>query len=103
MTFILISAEERAAQYPDTFEIGSRHKREQLRVGMFAKLIFAEPEVKAGRQRTERAWVKISDVTRQDGAVLYVGELVDDMYLDIETGTVVDFGPQHVCEWSTHY
>ena len=104
MTFVLISAEERAAQYPDTFEIGTRSQREQLKVGMLAKLIFAQPwESDATRQYTERAWVKITSVATAEvngqKAVTYVGVTVDEILGDIEVGTKVLFGPEHVCEW----
>jgi hypothetical protein len=68
-----------------------REKREQMRVGMFVRLLFTEP----GRLRPERLWVKVMDVA----GGRYSGEMISEAHMDIEIGDEFTFGPEHVCEW----
>ena len=56
----LISAEDRHAAYPETFEIPSRHERESLSAGDGAKLLFDIETRKDGRvidRGVDRLWV----------------------------------------------
>lgn len=98
--FDLESAEARAAEYPDSFEIPDRDEREALEVGEHAKLLMRfilddpeEPE--AG----ERIWVVVSERT-DDG---YLGLLAncpacleenDELWL----GSEISFHAEHIID-----
>lgn len=106
----LESSEARHAEWPDTFQIPSRERRESLVVGDAAKLlcdIAAEDE--DGLQRgVERMWV----IVRRRVGELYVGVL-DSTPASIEPnpellarGSEIVCGPEHVVDISSpprHY
>lgn len=81
-----------------------REKREQLHVGMFARVQATDGQV------TGRMWLKIMnrddetvDPEKADWAraIRYTGELVSDTRFDLDLGHEFTFGPEHVCEWTT--
>ena len=91
MTWRLDNVEDRAAEHPDTFGLHPLAKREALVFGDFAKLIFVSDAPPAG----ERMWVKVTEIL--DGG--FRGETVDDAAtMGIPAGTLVRFGPEHVCD-----
>lgn len=74
-------------------EVGRRETRETLPVGILVRLVLTDGK------RKDRAWLKIKSATKKDGTTVYVGEVVDDLKVDLERGEELTFGPEHVCEW----
>lgn len=84
------NAEDRAGASPD-FVIPPRLVRESLVFGDTVKLLFLNDDPPAG----ERMWVTV--VKRVSGPC-YEGELRNEaVSMDIPYGTLVSFGPEHVC------
>lgn len=99
----LLSAEERQAAFPETFEIPALNARKSLQPGDAAKLIFEiEGEEESGdvTSSTERMWVLVTHRLNQG----YLGVLVNkpssiaaDEGFYLNEGSEVPFLPKHVC------
>ena len=97
--WMLVSAEERHAANPETFEIPSRTDRETLVPGVAAKLLFHIETREANRavdRGVDRMWV----IVRAVGPDGYVGVLDNDPGrsegLNLHEGDAIVFGPEHV-------
>lgn len=95
----LVSAEERHAASPKTFEIPPRGSRESLPPGAGAKLLFDIETKENGRiidRGVDRMWV----IVKGRGPLGYEGVLDNDPgraeNLKLREGDVVNFGPEHV-------
>lgn len=88
MSWKLSNTEARATEHPASFQIPSRAKREALRVGDLAKLIFRDKGV------GERMWVKVTGVE----AGGYRGQLTNAPAAvhGLAKGDSVKFGPEHI-------
>ena len=103
-SWVLASAEERAAAAPDMFSIPTRAMRESLQAGMAAKLLF-DIEIRANGKivdrGTERMWVLVKSVSA-DG---FIGVLDNDPgvaeNLNLHEGDLLAFRPEHVCDIAT--
>ena len=100
----LISAEDRNAAYPDTFQIPSREKRESLAPGDGAKLLFDIETREGGRvvdRGVDRMWVIVKARTERG----YIGVLDSDpgtaKNLLLRQGDSITFGPEHIAETDT--
>ena len=99
----LISAEDRNAAYPDTFQIPARVKRESLAPGDGAKLLF-DIETREGGcvvdRGVDRMWIIVKARTE-----LYIGVLDSDPgtaeNLLLRQGDSTTFGPEHIAEIDT--
>ena len=97
--WILVSAEQRNAAAPTTFEIPSRAARESLQPGDSAKLLF-DIETRSGDcvvdRGVDRMWVIVKRREREG----YVGVLDNDPGLAegllLRPGMEIVFGPEHV-------
>jgi hypothetical protein len=95
----LVSAEERAAAAPDTFQIPPRVTRESLSPGDAAKLLF-DIETRKGDhvidRGVDRMWVIVK--ARTEGG--YIGVLDNNPgiaeNLRLREGDLVSFRPEHV-------
>jgi hypothetical protein len=97
----LISAEDRNATHPDTFQIPAREKRESLAPGDAAKLLFDIETREEGRvvdRGVDRMWVIIK--SRTEGG--YIGVLDSNPgtaeNLRLQEGDNITFGPEHITE-----
>lgn len=97
--FVLVSAEERHAANPGTFEIPPRSDRDTLVRGLAAKLLFHIETKEAERvidRGIDRMWVIVMTVTPEG----YLGVLDNDPGyaegLNLREGDVIAFGPEHV-------
>jgi hypothetical protein len=98
--WMLVSAEERHAAHPETFEIPARVDRETLVPGVAAKLLF-HIETKEGNRvidrGVDRMWVIVTTITPEGR---YVGVLDNDPGLseglNLHEGDLIAFGPEHV-------
>ena len=95
MSWALADVEARASKYA-SFEIPGRAKREALRVGDLAKLVFVDLQIHDGASG-ERMWVEIVRVVagRYRGRLRNAPVVIDGL----EEGALVDFGPEHVADW----
>jgi len=100
----LISAEDRNASHPETFQIPSREKRESLTQGDGAKLLFDIETREEGRvvdRGVDRMWVIVR--ARTNGG--YIGVLDNNPgtagNLRLREGDNVAFGPEHIAEIGT--
>jgi hypothetical protein len=92
MGYTLENAEERAQQYPSSFELPPEKERKNLKKGDYAKCIFVAPVPIRGLTG-DRMWVQVK---RREGD-RYVGELANDpTIVDAKMGDEVAFGPEHV-------
>ena len=97
----LVSAEERHAAHPDTFQIPPRDKRESLSPGDGVKLLF-EIETKEGHRVVDRGvdrmWVIVKARTKES----YIGILDNDPgtaeNLKLHEGDSIVFGPEHITD-----
>jgi uncharacterized protein YegJ (DUF2314 family) len=97
----LVSAEERQAAHPDTFQIPPRDKRESLSPGDGVKLLF-EIETKEGDRVVDRGvdrmWVIVKARTKEG----YIGVLDNDPGiadgLNLHEGDVIVFAPENVTD-----
>lgn len=97
--WVLVSAEERHAAHPATFQIPPRSDRDTLVRGVAAKLLFHIETKETGRgvdRGVDRMWVIVLTVTPGG----YLGVLDNDPGyaegLNLREGDVVAFGPEHV-------
>jgi len=97
--WMLVSAEQRHAAHPETFEIPSKADRETLVPGAAAKLLFHIETREANRavdRGVDRMWV----IVRAVGPDGYVGVLDNDPGrsegLNLHEGDAIVFGPEHV-------
>jgi uncharacterized protein YegJ (DUF2314 family) len=100
----LISAEDRNATHPDTFQIPAREKRESLAPGDAARLLFDIETREEGRvvdRGVDRMWVIVKG--RTEGG--YIGVLDNDPgaaeNLRLREGDNITFGPEHIAEIGT--
>jgi len=86
---MLVDAEERHRNYPDSFWIPPPEERRSLRVGDMAKLDF---------ESRERMWVRVIEVAAQVGNI-YVGVLTNTpVVVKARRGDRIEFGPRHVVD-----
>jgi uncharacterized protein YegJ (DUF2314 family) len=97
----LISAEDRNAAHPNTFQIPARTKREALAPGEGAKLLFDIETREKGHvidRGVDRMWVIVK--ARIEGG--YIGVLDNDPGIAenvrLREGDVITFGPEHIAE-----
>jgi hypothetical protein len=97
----LVSAEERSAAAPDTFQIPSRTRRESLSPGDAVKLLFDIETRERGHivdRGVDRMWVIVKTKTVEG----YVGVLDSNPgaaeNLKLHRGDLVVFGPEHVTD-----
>jgi hypothetical protein len=97
----LVSAEQRAAAAPETFQIPSRAMRESLSPGDGAKLLFDIETTEGGRivdRGVDRMWVIVKAKTEEG----YIGALDNDPgaaeNLRLHERDLVVFGPEHVAD-----
>jgi len=97
----LVSAEERAVAFPDTFQIPSRIERQSLSPGDAAKLLFDIETREDGRiidRGVDRMWVIVQARTEAG----YIGILDNNPgvaeNLKLHERALVVFGPEHVAE-----
>ncbi len=97
----LVSAEDRNATHPDTFQIPTRQRRETLAPAAAAKLLFYIETRHLGQvvdRGVDRMWVIVKART-QSG---YVGVLDNDPgtaeNLRLREGDTITFGPEHIAE-----
>ena len=97
--WMLVSAEERHAANPATFQIPPRTDRETLVPGAAAKLLFHIETKEAGQvidRGVDRMWVIVMAVTPEG----YLGVLDNDPGqsegLNLHEGDAILFGPEHV-------
>jgi hypothetical protein len=95
----LVSAEERHAAYPESFEIPSKASREALLPGVGVKLLFDIETRENGRvvdRGIDRMWV----IVKRRGPQGYEGVLDNNPgrseNLKLGEGDTVHFGPEHV-------
>jgi hypothetical protein len=100
----LISAEDRNAAHPETFQIPGREKRESLAPGDGAKLLFDIETREQGRvvdRGVDRMWVIVKARTERG----YIGVLDSDPgtaeNLRLREGDSITFGPEHIIDIST--
>jgi hypothetical protein len=100
----LISAEDRNASHPDTFQIPAREKRENLAPGDAAKLLFDIETREEGLvvdRGVDRMWVIVKG--RTEGG--YIGVLDNSAgtaeNLRLREGDNITFGPEHIAEIDT--
>jgi len=91
---MLIDAEKRHQNSPDTFEIPSREERASLQVGDFARLIF-EPG--------ERIWVEVVKVgaegVMQPGFAAYIGAIRNrPIAVPLQYGDWIGFEAHHIID-----
>ncbi len=96
MIWKLVNVEARAAEH-GSFKIPLRSQRENLRVGNLVKLVFIDPT--RGMPNGERMWVEVVavEVGRYRGELRNVPVLIEDL----REGDLVEFGPEHVADWSS--
>jgi hypothetical protein len=97
--WILVSAEERAAAFAQTFQIPPRARRESLSPGEAAKLLFDIETREGGRvidRGVDRMWVIVKVRTAQG----YLGVLDNDPgvaeNVKLHEGDLIAFAPEHV-------
>ena len=98
---MLISAEDRHAAHPQTFNIPGRSARESLTRGDGVRLLFDIETREGGRvidRGVDRLWVIVQH-RRGDG---YIGLLDSDPGLadglNLRPGDPIAFGPEHVAD-----
>ncbi len=96
----LLSAVERNEQYPDTFEIPSEKLRQNLAIGVAAKLLFDIETKENGvtmDRGVDRMWVIITQTSNGN----YTGVLDSDpgyaKNLQLARGDQVSFHANHIC------
>lgn len=96
--YVLVDAEKRAAEFPTTFEIPDRGRRQARKPGNLVKLIL---EVPAGapkrKQGGERPWVIIQEVMP---GPRYKGKLDNDLlvFTELKSDELIEFGPEHIIQ-----
>jgi hypothetical protein len=97
----LVSAEDRHAAHPGTFEIPPREIREALEPGQAAKLLF-DIEIRKGGRVVDRGVDRMWVIVRARTGGRYVGVLDSDPGLAeglrLRPGDEILFGPEHVVE-----
>jgi hypothetical protein len=100
----LISAEDRYATHPETFQIPARETREGLAPGDGAKLLFDIETREGGRvvdRGVDRMWVIVKARTEHG----YIGVLDNDPgtaeNLRLRKGDSITFGPEHIAQIAT--
>lgn len=100
----LLSAEQRAALAPDMFFLPPRARRETLKAGEAAKLLFDIETRAEGTiidRGTERMWVLVKSKSAEG----YIGVLDSNpgsaSNLNLHEGDLILFRPEHICEIDT--
>lgn len=96
-TWWLANGEAQRAATPWSFHMPPRWRRQRLRPGRFAKVIFNFPlrhHESWGEVDGERMWVKVTE--RRSGS--YTGTLasVPEVLTDLSFGDVIEFAPENV-------
>jgi uncharacterized protein YegJ (DUF2314 family) len=94
LTYTLDDGAATHREFPDTFQIPSQERRESLRPGDLAKLIF---RIEFGDEaHVERMWVQVTEVRPE----FYVGVLDNDPRCtdEIRSGMRVEFHADHVID-----
>jgi hypothetical protein len=97
--WMLVSAVERQAAHPDTFQIPSQADRESLVPGTAAKLLFHIETTAGGRvidRGVDRMWVIVRAVTPEGYQGVLDNDPGESERLNLRSGDVVVFGPEHV-------
>lgn len=95
--FELDNGEEIHQEYPDSFWIPEKEKRETLNVGDIVKLIFRMEETKGSDDvSVERMWVEVTNINPP----FYSGKLDNDPSGSdcVTSGQTVNFKPCHVID-----
>ena len=95
----LVSAEERQAAHPDTFQIPSKADRESLVPGAAAKLLFHIETTEGGRvidRGVDRMWVIVRAVTPEGYHGVLDNDPGESEGLNLHEGDAIVFGPEHV-------
>ena len=93
-SYTLDSGAERHREAPATFEIPSLERRESVKPGDLAKLIF---RIEFGDEaHVERMWVRVTEVRSE----FYVGVLDNDPFCtnEIRSGMRVEFHADHIIQ-----
>ena len=92
--FVLVDAEQRRAESPETFEIPPSQRRQNVQPGDFVKLIFELVSPDEDQPGAERMWVHVLSRAGET----YSGELENEpaVITSISRGDTVHFGPEHV-------
>lgn len=102
-TITIVDGEERAVQHPKTFRIPTKERREGVRRGQLAKVLFeTSVPCKEGRFKGatgERMWVRIASVKIENGKVSFAGHLTNvPAFLPMKRGDGIAFEPRHVID-----
>jgi hypothetical protein len=96
----LLDAEAQHRAFPDAFPIPTRAEREALQPGDMVKMVFVlDPPPQSG-PNAERMWVEVRSA--REGA--FDGWLTNEpsVITDLEVGTFLAFGPEHVAGIALH-
>ncbi len=86
----LIDAEARELEHPDTFDIPTLEDRTSIKDGVFAKLIFTQPD-----GRNERMWVEVTESSGTE----YTGRLANiPVLVDLAQHDSITFEAKHVID-----
>jgi len=96
--FVVINAERRAGEYPQTFEIPALERRRSCKAGDLAKVILeAPPGAPRRRPGGERPWLLIREVRP---GPRYLGNLDNDLVVfpELKKDEPIEFGPEHIIQ-----
>ena len=97
--WMLISAEDRHAAHPETFEIPRREERESLSPGEGVKLLF-DIETREGDRVIDRGVDRLWVIVKRRTGLSYLGVLDSDPGsregVNLHEGDDIGFGPEHV-------
>jgi hypothetical protein len=96
--YVLVDAEQRAAENPQTFEIPSRQKRQACKPGDRVKIILEVPPGAPKRGHGgERPWLIIQEVRQ---GPRYLGKLDNDLvvFTELKNDEPIEFGPEHIIQ-----
>ena len=91
MKYLLDDCVELNRKYPETFEIPTEEEKLNIESGDFVKLVFINPDKKAGdgMPEAERMWVRVT----VDG----VGVLDNDpVVVNLKCGDIIEFEDKHI-------
>lgn len=90
----LLDAEAQHRAFPDAFPIPTRAEREALQPGDMVKMVFVLDPPPSSGPNAERMWVEVRSA--HDGT--FDGWLTNEptVITDLEVGTFLAFGPEHV-------
>lgn len=96
----LLDAEAQHREVPDAFPIPSSAERESLQPGDMVKLVFVLDPPPMSGPNAERMWVEVRSARhgRYDGWLTTAPSIISDL----EPGTFLSFGPEHVAGIALH-